>query len=151
MNREEIDYWLRYFSNHNHGFMSEDGKKITLFKVFQELKELQYLLKIQNDYINELEQENQSLKKENQELKKELEEKNKPQIFIDTQDIEERYAEGLYQDYLEEENKKYKNHQKEFIEWLTNEANINPYDISDYTYEDIINRILSKYKEIIEK
>ena len=40
MNNEEIDYWLRYFSNHNNGFMSEDGKKITIFKVFQELKEL---------------------------------------------------------------------------------------------------------------
>ena len=130
MNKEEIDYWLRYFSNHNHGFMSEDGKKITLFKVFQELKELQ---------------------QENQELKKELEEKNKPQIFIDTQDIEERYAEGLYQDYLEEENKKYKNQQKEFIECLTNEMNINPYDMSDYVYEKIINTILSKYYEIIEK
>ena len=62
MNKEEIDYWLRYFSNHNHGFMSEDGKKITLFKVFQELKELQRLLKIQNDYINELEKENKELK-----------------------------------------------------------------------------------------
>ena len=52
-------------------------------------------------------------------------------------------------DYLEEENKKYKNQQKEFIEWLTNETNINPYDISDYVYEDIINTILSKYNEII--
>ena len=142
MNREEIDYWLRYFSNHNQSFMSEDGKKITLFKMFQELKELQYLLKIKNDYINELQQENQ-------ELKKKLEEKNKPQIFIDTQDIEERYAEGLYQDYLEEENKKYKNQQKEFIEYLEKEININPYDISDYDYEDIINTILSKYREII--
>ena len=91
------------------------------------------------------------LQQENQELKKELKEKNKPQIFIDTQDIEERYAEGLYQDYLEEENKKYKNQQKEFIEYLENEANINPYDISDYIYEDIINTILSKYEEIIEK
>ena len=62
MNREEIDCWLRYFSNHNHGFMSEDGKKITFFKVFQELKELQYLLKIKNDYINELDQKNQEFK-----------------------------------------------------------------------------------------
>ena len=62
MNNEEIDYWLRLFSNNNHGFMSEDGKKITLFKVFQELKELQRLLKIQNDYVNELEQKNQELK-----------------------------------------------------------------------------------------
>ena len=33
MNREEIDYWLRLFSNNNQGFMSKDGKKITLFKV----------------------------------------------------------------------------------------------------------------------
>ena len=144
MNTEEIDYWLRLFSNHNHGFMSEDGKKITLFKMFQELKELQYLLKIKNDYINKLEEENKKLNKQ-------LEGKNKPQIFIDTQDIEERYAEGLYQDYLEEENKKYKNHQKEFIEWLTNEININSYDISDYIYDNIINAIISKYEEIIDK
>ena len=41
------------------------------------------------------------------------------------------------------------NQQKEFIEYLENEININPYNISDYTYEDIINTILSKYKEII--
>ena len=45
---------------------------------------------------------------EKEQLKKQLEEKNKPQIFIDTQNIEERYAEGLYQDYLEEENKQLK-------------------------------------------
>ena len=43
------------------------------------------------------------------------------------------------------------NQQKEFVEWLENERNINHYDISDYTYEDIINTILSKYYEIIEK
>lgn len=55
MNREEIDYWLRYFSNNNQSFMSKDGKIITLFEVFQELKELQHLLEIKNDYINELE------------------------------------------------------------------------------------------------
>ena len=77
MNREEIDYWLRYFSNHNHGFMSEDGKKITLFKMFQELKELQYLLKIKNDYIKELQQENQSLKKENKILRENAEHNDK--------------------------------------------------------------------------
>ena len=79
MNTEEIDYWLRYFSNHNHGFMSEDGKKITLFKIFQELKELQYLLKIKNDYIKELEaykynldRDYLRLEKENQELKEKI-------------------------------------------------------------------------------
>ena len=185
MNIEEIDYWLRYFSNHNHGFMSEDGKKITLFKMFQELKELQYLLKIKNDYIKELQQENQSLRKENkilrenaehndkvvdrvdwenQKLKKELEEYKL--ITIDYQELEARNQKLKKQ--LEEANEKilllqasepmleYKKaleekQQKEFIEWLTNEKNIYPYDISDYTYEDIINTILSKYYEIIDK
>ena len=76
MKLEEIDYWLRSFSNNNQSFMSKDGKKITLFKVFQELKELQYLLKIKNDYIKELEaykynmnRDYLRLEKENEELK----------------------------------------------------------------------------------
>lgn len=51
---------------------------------------------------------------ENQELKKQLEEKNKHQIFIDTQDMEERYAEELYQDFLKEENKKIKKQLEEY-------------------------------------
>ena len=77
MSEEEIDYWLRLFSNNNHGFMSKDGKKITFFKVFQELKELHYLLKIKNDYIKELQQENQSLKKENKILRENAEHNDK--------------------------------------------------------------------------
>ena len=48
-------------------------------------------------------------------------------------------------------NQELKKQQKEFIDWLENEKNIYPYDISDYTYEDIINTVLSKYYEIIEK
>ena len=134
-----------------HNLLKIENDKTTIFTNKE--------IKMIDDYINELEaykynmdRDYLRLEKENQELKKELEEKNKPQIFIDNQDIEERYAEGLYQDYLEEEeNKKYKNQQKEFIDWLENEKNIYPYDISDYTYEDIINTILSKYYEIIEK
>ena len=87
MNNEEIDYWLRLFSNNNHGFMSKDGKKITLFKVFQELKELHYLLKIKNDYINELQQENQSLEKENKILRENAEHNDKVvDIFYDAND-----------------------------------------------------------------
>ena len=133
MNREEIDYWLRLFSNNNHCFMSKDGKKITLFKVFQELKELHYLLKIKNDYIKQLQQENQSLKKENKILRENAEHNDK------------------VVDKTNWENLKLKNQQKEFIEYLENEKNIYSYDISDYIYENIINTILSKYKEIIEK
>ena len=42
--------------------MSEDGKKITLFKVFQELKELEvYKYNMDRDYLR-LEKENQELK-----------------------------------------------------------------------------------------
>ena len=102
------------------------------------------------------------LDKENEELKRLLEEKNKPQIFIDTQDMEERYAEGLYQDYLEEENKKYKTQQKEFIKYLEDEKDrlarecSNIYEDSlgktRLVNEDIfdeIDNILQKYKSII--
>ena len=167
MNIEEIDYWLRSFSNNNQSFMSKDGKIITLFKVFQELKELQRLLKIKNDYINELEQENQELKKQIEYLRRSIERKEETITGLECERVPyvNEYVEKLKKQ-LEEANKKilllqasepmleYKkaleeNQQKEFIEWLTNEININPYDISDYIYEDIINTILSKYNEII--
>ena len=116
MNREEIDYWLRYFSNHNHGFMSEDGKKITLFKVFQELKELEaYKYTMDRDYLR-LEKENQSLKKENkilreiaehndkvvdkvnwenQKLKKELEEANEKILLLQASEPMLEYKKAL--------------------------------------------------------
>ena len=86
------------------------------------------------------------LQQENQKLKKQIEEKNKPQIFIDTQDIEERYAEGLYQDYLEEENKKYKNQQKEFIDYLKKTI-IDSTEGSEQQY--YYQQVLEMYKEII--
>ena len=60
------------------------------------------------DYYDELFDEMESWREEVKELKKQIEEKNKPQIFIDTQDMEERYAEELYQDFLKEENKQIK-------------------------------------------
>lgn len=99
---------------------------------------------------------------EKEQLKKQLEEKDKPQIFIDTQNIEERYAEGLYQDYLEEENKKYKDQQKEFINYLEDEKDRLARECSQI-YEDSlgktrlvnedifneVNDILRKYKDII--
>lgn len=102
------------------------------------------------DYYDELFDEMESWREEAKELKKQFEEKNKPQIFIDTQDIEERYAEGLYQDYLEEENKKYKNQQKEFIKWLEDYLNLFDYrDIDEQAGYDMLEEILQKYKEII--
>ena len=111
--------------------------------------------------INKLLQENQSLKKENkilrenaehndkvvdkvnwenQKLKKQLEEANEKILLLQSSEPMLEYKKALEE-----------KQQKEFIEWLENEKNIYPYDISDYTYEDIINTILSKYEEIIDK
>ena len=132
-----------------------------------------YLINDLIKHLFELQQENQSLKKENkilrenaehndkvvekinwenQELKKQLEEKNKPQIFIDTQDIEERYAEGLYQDYLEEENKKL----KEQVDYLRRSIERKEEIISDaqneiipYTHE-YVTKLINRQNNFIE-
>ena len=125
-------------------------------------------LKMIDDYINELEaykynldrdylrleKENKILREnaehndkvvdkvnwENQKLKKQLEEANEKILLLQASEPMLEYKKALEE-----------NQQKEFIEWLENEKNIYPYDISDYTYEDIINTILSKYEEIIDK
>ena len=85
------------------------------------------------DTIIQLQQENQSLEKENKILRENAEHNDK------------------VVDKVNWENQLLKKQQKEFIEYLENEKNIYPYNISDYTYEDIINTILSKYYEIIDK
>ena len=135
-------------------------------------KEIHNLLKIENDkttiftnkeikmiddYIKELEAYKYNMDRDYLRLKKELEEKNKPQIFIDTQDIEERYAEGLYQDYLEEGNKKHKNQQKEFIEYMNKTIeelecdDVDDEEMKGYLIQriDTFKEILQKYKSII--
>ena len=107
------------------------------------------------DTIVQLQQENQSLKKENKILRENAEHNDKvvDKVNWENQKLKKQLEEykRLGFEHLNDKCNKLENHQKEFIEWLTNEANINPYDISDYTYEDIINTILSKYYEIIEK
>ena len=107
------------------------------------------------DTIVQLQQENQSLKKENKILRENAEHNDKvvDKVNWENQKLKKQLEEykRLGFEHLNDKCNKLENHQKEFIEWLTNEANINPYDISDYTYEDIINTILSKYEDIIEK
>ena len=119
--------------------------------------------------IKQLQQENQELKKENKILRENAEhndkvvdkvnwenQKLKKQIEYLQRSIE-RKEETIIElehervPYTNEYVAKLENQQKEFVEWLENEKNIYPYDISDYVYEDIINTILSKYYEIIEK
>ena len=135
MNREEIDYWLRYFSNHNHGFMSEDGKKITLFKVFQELKELEaYKYNMDRNYLR-LEKENKKLKEENEFLKSEIEE-----------------AKRIFQKYLEyiDERDERINKAIKYIE--SNNETLYIYE-PDYDYEENIvdNYDISSFREDLLK
>ncbi len=41
MSKEEINYWLEVFSKDRFAFMSGDGKKISFYKTFENMKELQ--------------------------------------------------------------------------------------------------------------
>lgn len=62
--------------------------------------------------------------KENHQLKEELERLKQPSIFIDTQDMEERYGEELYKEYLETENKQLKDRIEKAIKYMDNTFNI---------------------------
>ena len=77
-------------------------------------------------------------------------------IFIDTEDMEERYAEGLYKDYLEEQNKqlqqerdKYKSIVDEIGKYLYFQIEIREYD--EKTDEiKLLNDVFNKLKELEE-
>ena len=107
------------------------------------------------DIIEQLQQENQSLKKENKILRENAEHNDKvvDKVNWENQKLKKQLEEykRLGFEHLNDKCNKLEKQQKEFIEYLENEKNIYHYDISDYTYEDIINTILSKYEEIIEK
>ena len=138
MNKEEIDDWLRLFSNNNQSFMSKDGKKITLFKVFQELKELQ--------------QENQSLEKENKILRENAEHNDK---VVDKANWENLKLKKQLEEYkrlgfehLNDKCNKLENQQKDFIEYLEYQVKFQE-EINDIHLATGFEEILSKYREII--
>ena len=107
------------------------------------------------DTIVQLQQENQSLEKENKILRENAEHNDKVVDKVNWENLKLKKQLEEYKilgfEHLNDKCNKLENQQKEFIEYLENEKNIYPYDISDYTYEDIINTILSKYEEIIDK
>ena len=138
MNKEEIDDWLRLFSNNNQSFMSKDGKKITLFKVFQELKELQ--------------QENQSLKKENKILRENAEHNDKVVDKANWENLKlkkqlEEYKRLGFEHLINKCNK-LENQQKEFIDYLEYQVKFQE-KINDIHLATGFEEILSKYREII--
>lgn len=52
MNREEIDYWLKFFYNKPICYKSGEDKEISFAKVFMEFKELQQENKKQKEIID---------------------------------------------------------------------------------------------------
>ena len=141
-------HWENYYSN------------VPIKCIFEDLV-------IDINEIKRLTEENQKLKKQIEYLRRSIERKEEAITELECERVPyvNEYVENLKKQ-LEEANEKilllqasepmleYKkaleeNQQKDFIEWLTNETNINPYDISDYIYGNIIDAILSKYNEII--
>ena len=112
----------------------------TTKEIIKDVKQLQQENKILRENAEHNDKVVDKVNWENQKLKKQLEEANEKILLLQASEPMLEYKKALEE-----------NQQKEFIEWLENEKNIYPYDISDYTYEDIINTILSKYYEIIEK
>lgn len=109
----------------------------------------QILQEVEGKTYEELLDEIDTLQQENQELKKQLEKKNKPQIFIDTQDMEERYAEELYQDFLKEENKQLKDNWNKLKEWLK-EYEEGTYGLGSYEtgLSDGLGDVIKKMREL---
>ena len=152
MNKEEIEKQLKLSKR-----QTKDERYDYLDSEFNAIN---YCIKLEK-YTNKLQQENQSLKKENKILRENAEHNDKvvDKIYWENQKLKKQLEEAnekilllqASESMLEYKKALEENQQKEFIEWLTNETNINPYDISDYVYEDIINTILSKYYEIIDK
>ena len=140
MNKEEIENYKKEYDNMSLCDLADELVE-PLFTVKKELAKTIYIhYAEERDKNYKLQQENQELKKENLKLKKQLEEANEKILLLQASEPMLEYKKALEE-----------NQQKEFIKFLENEKNIYPYDISDYTYEDIINTILSKYYEIIDK
>ena len=135
--------------------------------MFQELKELQHLLKIQNDYINELQQENQSLKKENKILRENAEHNDKvvDKIYWENQKLKNQLEEAnekilllqASESMLEYKKALEENQQKYFIEYMNKTIEeLECDDVGDEELKccliqriDIFKEILLNYKSIM--
>lgn len=85
------------------------------------------------NYIEKLEDENKKLKQ--------------PTIFIDTQDMEERYGEQLYQDYLEEENKDLKQRIDETIKYIEQHSNNGVEYLDVWEVKELLEKLKGDNKE----
>ena len=92
-------------------------------------------LKLQDLEIEELKNKLNNLQEENEKLKQ-------PQIFIDTMDMEERYGQELYEDYLKEQLEDYKSRNEKAIEYIKEHKVVNIEEMYSYVYCDKLLNIL---------
>lgn len=83
------------------------------------------------DLVDNQQQKIERLEKENKELKQ-------PQVFIDCENMEERYGRDLYEDYLKEKIEQLENIKKEAIEYIKENSKSYslPNTIKDMRYID---------------
>ena len=155
MTEEERKDYLKYIENYTindladifntQNFVIQDKDKFNEILLYYHFK--------QNEEIEQLQQENKQLEEnydriynENCILRENAEHNDKvvDKFNWENQKLKKQIEEykRLGFEHLNDKCNKLENQQKEFIEWLENEKNIYPCDISDYTYEDIINTIL---------
>lgn len=102
-----------------HNYTDEEkGMALTIQNLKQEIDKL---VDTNEDINREFSQYKYESKKEIERLNKELETLKQPQVFIDTQDMEERYGEELYKEYLEKENKRLNNIINELERYINEE------------------------------
>lgn len=72
--------------------------------------------------------------------------KDKTEIYIDSEDIEGRYCDGLYQDYLEKENKELK---KQLENCYCNRTDCSSRIKDSKKYDSLVQKIENQQKEFI--
>ena len=72
--------------------------------------------------------------------------KDKTEIYIDSEDMEERYCEGLYQDYLEKENQELK---KQLENCYCNRTDCSSRIKDSKKYDSLVQRVEKQQKEFI--
>lgn len=123
MKDDEIKETINYFKD-DIAFLEQELKNPNFLGRYITIKDKEYnYLKILLNYITNLQQENERLK----ELVN-----PKTQIFIDTQDMEERYGEELYKEYLEKQVKDYKSRCEKAVEYINSKKRT----ITKYEAED---------------
>ena len=156
MTEEERKDYLKYIENYTindladifntQNFVIQDKDKFNEILLYYHFK--------QNEEIEQLQQENQSLKKENKILRENAEHNDKVVDKVNWENLKLKNQLEEYKrlgfEHLNDKCNKLENQQKEFIEWL--ESYLKLFDNKDIYEEgsyDTIEEILSKYKEII--